>query len=480
MKLKTLVLTSLVLSSPLLGAPAQTTASASGGSTPPPEPEGFEAFLQKIKRPFDWLSLGADLRVRNEYFKSAVSLTDANPLAEQDVLRIRGRFWAAATVMTNLTVNARLSGEPREWIDPAFTGERAGHTGMEWRYGILDSANVKWDYILDTPFSLTGGRQDILLGDFYDWWLVADGTPGDGSWTFFLDSIRLGYDAKEIKTKLDLFYLNQQSDPGERMPTIGNSDNYVLTDQDEQGVVFYLSNKSIEKTQVDAYFMYKHDDPTRASSFDGESYTMGTKITGNPIDHWSYSVEGAYQFGNRADRLFTDRDVSAYGGKAKVAYSFNDSLKNMVNLNFEYLSGDDPDTEEDEMFDLLWGRWPRWSELYIYSFPNETLGRIAQINNLWRIGPMWSISPLKGMTASLGYNALFAPEETPTRTPSAGAATLFSNDGNFRGHYLQAILKHQFTKHISGHLWGEWVWQGDYYTDDEMFTFLRAEVMFTF
>jgi hypothetical protein len=478
MNLRTLALASLAIASSLLLAPAQNSASA--GAAPAPEPEGYEAFSQKVKQPFDWLSLGADLRVRNEYFKSAVSLSDANPLAEQDVLRLRGRFWATATVVTNLTVNTRLSGEPREWIDPAFTGERAGHTGMEWRYGILDSANVKWDHIMDTPVSFTGGRQDVLLGDYYDWWLVADGTPGDGSWTLFLDSLRLAYEAKEINTRLDLIYINQLSDPGERMPTIGNSGNYTLTDQNEQGVVVYLSNKGIEKTQLDAYFMYKNDDPTRASSFDGESYTMGGKITGTPIDHWSYSVEGAYQFGQRADRLFANRDVEAFGGKARLNYAFNDPLKNQVNLGFEYLSGDDPSTPEDEMFDVLWGRWPRWSELYIYSFPNETLGRIAQINNLWRIGPMWSISPLKGMTASLGYNALFAPEETPTRAPSAAAAALFSNDGNFRGHYLQAVLKHQFTKHLAGHLWGEWVWQGDYYAQDEMMTFLRAEVMFTF
>lgn len=57
---------------------------------------------------------------------------------------------------------------------------------------------------------------------------------------------------------------------------------------------------------------------------------------------------------------------------------------------------------------------------------------------------------------------------------------MFSRDGNFRGHYIQAVLKHQFTPRISGHLWSEFVWQGDYYTQRDLLTFLRAEVFFTF
>jgi hypothetical protein len=328
---------------------------------------------------------------------------------------------------------------------------------------------------------VTAGRQDVLLGDAGDWWLVADGTPRDGSWTLFLDSARLSYEAKEVKTKLDLIYISQQAHPGDTVPTIGDSDAYYLTEQDERGVVVNFSNKSVEQTQIDAYFIYKHDERViAASGFNGESYTAGGKITGTPLDHWSYSVEGAYQFGQHSDAIFTtSRDISAYAGKGKLSYGFNDRLKNQVSLLGEYLSGDDPDSANtDEMFDLLWGRWPRWSELYSMTYSRETMGRSAQVNNLIRVGPMWSIAPMKGMTASLAYNGLFAPQDTPTRAGANGA--LFSNDGNFRGHYLQAILKHQFNKHIAGHLWGEWVWQGDYYAQDEMMTFLRAEVMFTF
>ena len=189
------------------------------------------------------------------------------------------------------------------------------------------------------------------------------------------------------------------------------------------------------------------------------------------------SIKYVYQFGNKKDWTFDRREINSYGGKARLTYQFKDKLSNQLCLQGEYLSGDDPATEEDEMFDVLWGRWPRFSELYIYSYPMETAGRIAQLNNIWRIGPTWSFVPLKGMTLSATYNALFAPVDSPTRAINPA---LFSNDGNFRGHYLQALVKHQFNKYLCGHVWGEFLWEGDYYAQRDLMTFLRAEIMFSF
>jgi hypothetical protein len=489
MTTKALTLTVLALAAPLLLAQAQT--SPAKPTTPAvatpaaAEPSSFEQFMKEAKNPLDWLNWGADLRVRNEYYNNIVTLSDAAPRHEQDVIRFRGRLWGTATIVTNLTLNGRLSAEPREWMKPAFVSQFSGRQGMEWRYGIADNLNVKWNNILDLPLSLTAGRQDILIGDYYDWWLVSDGTPGDGSWTFFLDSIRLNFDAKDIKTKFDMIYIYQNARPSEWMPTIGNSSAYTLTEQNEQGVILYASNKSIKNTQLDGYFIYKRDDKEFSNGDNADIYTTGGKLTGTPADHWQYSVEGAYQFGHKQDGTVTAptpqtgwRPIDAYGGKAKLTYLFKDPMNNQVGLVGEFLSGDDPNTTgKDEMFDLLWGRWPRWSELYIYSYVNETSRKIAQINNIGRFGPTWSISPTKKLSFSATYNAMFAPQTVPTRNVNA---SLFSYNGSFRGHYLQTILRYQFNKNIAAHLWGEFVWQGDYYTHQDLSTFVRAEVLFTF
>jgi hypothetical protein len=485
--------------------PAQTTAPVKATDTPAVEqtakPRTVDDYVKEIKNPTDWLSWGADVRVRNEYYNNIVSLSAASPLSEQDVVRYRGRVWSSLTPLTNLTVNGRISAEPRTWIKPSFTTAFTGESGQEWRYGIVDNLNVKLNNLFNQPATLIAGRQDILLGDYYDWWLVADGTPGDGSWTFFLDSIRLIFDAKDIKTKFDLMYICQNAKPDAMFPTIGAASyvqpdlnartDYQLTEQNEQGLIAYLSNASIENTKIDTYFIYKRDsrqtfDRLGVPTLYGDNaniYTFGGKITGTPADHWQYSGEGAYQFGNKQDTIqgtFASRDIDAFGGKAKLTYLFKDKFNCQLSLVGEYLSGDDPNTKgKDEMFDILWGRWPRWSELYIYSFIPETSGKIAQMNNLIRFGPSLTCSPTKNTTASLMYNALYAPQDTPTRV--LGSATgLFSDSGNFRGHYLQAILKHQFNKNVSAHLWGEWIWEGSYYAQRDLMTFLRGEVMFTF
>jgi hypothetical protein len=466
------------------------------GTAPAPTAGAFDRWSDAVKKPAGWFSWGGDFRARNEYSDTMMSLTETDPLSEQDVVRFRARVWASAMPVTNVSLNVRFSGEAREWIDPSALRQYKNRTGMEWRYGIFDNLNVKWANAFGAPLTITAGRQDIMLGDYWNWWLCADGTPGDGSWAFFLDSVRLTYDLKDCKTKLDAIYIYQNARPDEWIPTLGRSGDfvmggkatpYMLTEQNEQGVIFNVANKSLKNTQLDGYFIYKRDNKEAANGDNANIYTLGARITGNPAAHWQYQLEGAYQFGEKQDPTvrvaYGDpkawRDLAAYGANARVSYLCRDHLNNQFHLVGEYLSGDDPSTKGDEMFDVLWGRWPRWSELYIYSYVNETGGKIAQWNNLTRFGAGWTMTPIKGMHVGAYYNALFAPESVPTRATSAGAAC-FSNDGNFRGHYLQAVLKHQFNKHITAHLWGEWVFEGDYYAQRDLMTFIRAEVLLTF
>jgi hypothetical protein len=480
------------------------TSTPAAAQPPAAQPSAVEDFLTESKKPTDWLRLGADIRLRNEYLNNGITLNAEATNHEQDYFRFRERIWASISPGANLSLNARLSGEQRVWMRPSYSSQfGVGEYGLEERYGIIDNLYVKWDQILGQPLSISVGRQDILLGDMLNWWLMADGTPGDGSWTFFLDSIRLGYDAKNIKTKFDVIYIYQNAMPDQWLPTIGSSRTnrppnsavdkpYYLTEQNEQGAILYVSNKSIQNTQIDAYFFYKGDTPESAilSPYgtplgdEADIYTIGGKVTGTLVEHWKYSLEGAYQFGNKRDPTVrtpvnlssTSRDISAFGVNGKLSYLVKDKLNNQAHLIFEFLSGDDPSTEKDEMFDVLWGRWPRWSELYIYSYIYETGTKIAQLNNIGRIGLGWSIDPIKNMNFSATYNALFSEEKVPTRA-LVSQLPQFSQDGNFRGHYLQTVLRHKFNNHISGHLWGEFLWMGDYYTQRDTMTFLRAEIL---
>ena len=298
--------------------------------------------------------------------------------------------------------------------------------------------------------------------------------------------------------------------PDEEIPTIGRSSEntlgngtpkpYYLTEQNEQGVIVYLSNKSVDKMQIDAYFIYKGDHRTDTSLIkngdNADIYTIGSKITGTPAEHWSYSAEGAYQCGSKQDPTvganghigYTDliarRDISAYAGKARLNYLFKDQMQNQVSLVGEFLSGDDPKTKgQDEMFDVLWGRYPRWTELGTWNYATETGGKYLQMNNLGRVGLNWNVTPIKKVNFNLMYNALFAPESVPTRDitgTSAANPERFSNNGNFRGHYFQEILKYQYNKYLTAQVKGELLCEGNYYNQRDIQSFLRTELMFSF
>jgi hypothetical protein len=475
-------------------------------TTPPAASSPTEDWIKKVKKPADWLSWGADLRLRDEYFENARTLDPAAAGHDQNYLRFRARIWATLSAFDNLDFNVRLTAEQRVWTKKSFspyfmhqplTSPAPNHPdkrGWDSAEGIIDNLNVKWKNMFDQPMSLTFGRQDIMLGDG---WLVGDGTPGDGSRTFYFDALRYSLELKDCATTIDAIGIYQDGMNDMWLPPL-NHINKLQTDQDEVGGILWVGNKSIKELNLDGYFMYKHDlrRPSPLNNLlsnkgdDAELYTLGGRLSGLVGDHWQYRFEGAYQWGHKNDpgtpidsfsppnQLgYGKHPVSAYGLNSRLSYLVKDKLNNQAHFSFEYLSGDKKGTTTDEMFDSLWGRWPQWSELYIYSYVNET--RMAQTANLIRFGPGWSIAPTKKMNFSTHYFALFADQSEPTR-PTGGAVGLFSKTGDFRGHYLQSILRYKFNDHMAGHLWTEFLWPGDFYVKHERMSFLRAELMLTF
>jgi hypothetical protein len=111
------------------------------------------------------------------------------------------------------------------------------------------------------------GRQDILIGDYYDWWLFADGTGRRSG--LLPDAVRLTY--KGIETKLiDGIHQSAEADAASHargtelreQPEVPG-DRSSADRANEQGVVVYVSNKSVKNTTIDGYFIYKGDDRTR-------------------------------------------------------------------------------------------------------------------------------------------------------------------------------------------------------------------------
>jgi len=421
-------------------------------------PQNVYTWLEQAKEPAPWVKLNGDLRMREVYANNHVTLNHQAAGHEWHFQRYRSRLGATLSPTKDIDFDVRFTWEFRNWCEPE------GRRHFDGDEVVLDYFNVKWKNLFGLPATLTVGRQDIILEDG---WLVLDGTPLDGSRTIFFDAARLQVELKDIKTSINLIYIDQHSDLSDRCKPFNDRDKAVI-EQDEVGAILYVANKSLKDIELDAFYMYKNNTPELANGDDSDLHTFGARIAGSIGEHWQYRGTIAQQLGHRFGN-----DVCALGANTRLTYLFNDKWKNQLRVGYEFLSGDDPGTNTDEHFDLLWGRWPQFSELYVYSFINET--RVADVTNLHRVGFGWTADPTDKIQLCADYHLLFADENT--RRGVAGPM-LFSDSGCFRGQLLTLLLRYKFNPHVYGHVLSEFFFPGDYYKDanNDPAVFLRFEL----
>lgn len=445
-------------------APAKTNVAPAAAAPESTDP------LDAIKQPTDWLKLGADLRLRQEYLDDATTMSDEVKNHEQDYSRFRARAWATITPADNLTINNRWTWEGRYWLQPEAA------EGWQTSYIICDQLNLQVKNLFDSKSTLTVGRQDIIMNEG---WLVLDGTPLDGSRTIFFDAIRLQMQLPDKKSSLDMSVLQTHQDPEAWFPAIGNTATYPnghgepsLVEQNEFGVIADYKYTVDKGTNFDAFYIYKNNDQELANGDQGEIHALGGRAEHAFNDNLSARAQGVYEFGNDRTPYTTPGRLNAWGATSRVTYAFKDTWDQKLGFDLEYLSGDDPGSQTNEGFDPLWGRWPQWSEMYANTWATETHGRPGEQTNLIRVGPNWEANPTKQLNLSAAYYALFAPED---------ANSGITADGNFRGNYFQAVAKYKFNSHLTGHLWGEYFFPGNFYSDSNQSeaVFLRVELNLT-
>jgi hypothetical protein len=403
---------------------------------------------------------------------------------EHEYQRYRTRWWTKWVLGDDISLNTRLAWEFRTWDEP-----RTQDVNFNADEALFDWFNINLRNVAGMPLTATIGRQDIILGGG---WLVLDGTPLDGSRTIYFDAARATYDWAETSSKLDLIYISQSAESDRWLQPICDEDRAV-TEQDENGAILWWTNTSFKPMQLEGFFIYKNDNPFDQSVTNiptplqvwtrkAEIFTFGGAVSGTHGDHWKYRAEGAIQTGEKSlpttDLSTGDmRDLEAYGVLATLEYLFKDPAQHATHITYEYASGDDPDTSDNEQFDLLWGEWPRWSELLIYTATFETSP--AELTNLHRFNVGHRFNLTKQWTITADYHALWADENGQASWLNRYA---LSDEHHFRGHLFTAWAKFKFSEQLIGHLLGEYFNPGSYYqdrTDDDAF-FLRVNVEYTF
>jgi hypothetical protein len=404
----------------------------------------------------------------------------------------RMRWWTKTKISDDIEFNLRFAWEFRVWDEPQ---RKRTDQGTDFSEIAWDQFNLTVRNLFDMPLTMVAGRQDIRLGEG---WLIWDAGPLDAARTAYFDALRFTYKIPEKDTTIDMIYVENRSAEDAYLKPI-NDRRRQITEQDERGVMLYVTDKSRPNLQLEGYFIFKNDNPVNFRPTGGvtgndawpktwskkaEIYTFGGAISG-PIghsEHWRYRAEGAVQTGKKQTVAGDnpERSLLAFGTVDRIEYHFNDAKKNKLRASFEYRSGDDRNTSKNEAFDPLWGEWPPWSEIVnIYAYTLETM--IGETTNLYRLGFGHSMQLTDKMTMDTDYHLLWADENTRGGyTHSSGLG--WSDSGKFRGQLATWQLKYTLSKNLNGHLLLEYFQPGDYYIDssrDPAF-FMRINLDYTF
>jgi hypothetical protein len=401
------------------------------------------------------VEVGVEERVRSENWDNLKDFSDAIADATHQ-LRFRTKVWSRFAFGSKAELMVMLNNESRKVYTP--------DTRFKWDETIFESLYL--DLGLGGRWSARIGRQNLMRGDGL---VLFDGNALDGSRTAYFNALDV---ARALgKSKIELIAI---SDPHRDvyLPRLDDKKR-PLTEWDERALGAYYTGRDIPKTGIDAYYFFKTETgDTRPSTNparqpDRRVHTLGGRMEREIGRGWSATGELAVQRGTQ------DPDVAirAWGGTALVRKTFDAKANPSLSLAWIGLSGDDPGTHEAEGWDPLFSRWPKWSELYIYTLAGES--GVAYWTNLG----MWQAealaTPLKPLSLRATYYKMSAFHAFPRSAATFGT-------GRDRGDLFELRADVAAGRHWKGHVLYERFAPGDFYAGTDPAWFFRVEVMYTF
>ncbi|MGB9709989.1 MAG: alginate export family protein [Thermodesulfovibrio sp.] len=431
---------------------------------------------------------GASVRLRQEIWDNVVDLgTMPNKQPDRNFFRLRIQLWDNVKLNDNFGAYIRLATEPKYYTGPyrLTLDNETNRKRLDQDEVIIDNLYIDIKKPFDLPVNFRIGRQDFLGKDMYgEGFLILDGTPADGSRTFYFNAIKATINIAPDNS-IDLVYVsNPKTD--QYLPSIhpayydkASGGLYInhkkrLAASNEKGFWIYGRNKIFEWLNVEPYYIYKKED---AYDVIKESHinTFGMRAVFK-ISDFSLRGELAKQYGKYQDG--TKR--SGLGGYAFAGYTFSSCpVIPTVEVGYVYLSGDKTGTKDkDEGFDPLFSRAPQWNELLIYTLVPETSKKGGPIPGYWTnlkaVVTNLLLKPIKDLSIKLSYQHLWADEKT-----SGLPSIMFSNDGKNRGDLWAFITNYKFTKNLDGMLQLEYFEPGNFYSDKARnATFIRWQLQY--
>jgi hypothetical protein len=405
---------------------------------------------------------GATFRVRYVDFENVIAL-GAEPDPRRRFFRMRTRLWGDRWLSPGWRLFAQINNESRSYLRC---------DACESKFGEIIFENLFFEYTNQkgNPLGLRVGRQDLFYGDGF---VICDGTPLDGSRTSYVNGALLT--AAIPSWAFDLFAVwNREED--EWLPRI-NSQHMRLLEYDEFVGGLYVQGFKPESRPkpytIDYYYIFKEEEtPERHATIN----TFGLRLV-LTLGDADITGELAYQGGKAPESRFVaaspdlagSQAISAYGGHAGAVLRSPGGLPMALNGGYVHLTGDDPLTRNKfEGWNPVMGRWPRWSELYIYTLGMERyvqpMGQgVAQWQNFIAPYVGVALSPGAGITLEAGHMWMRADTSVPfdPRVSPSAEAERPKDRGNLLTVKVSWLAR--LTLPLTGHILYERFEPGGYY-----------------
>ena len=297
----------------------------------------------------EWTPL-LDLRVRQEILDGVFHFA---PDPNRNWIRVRTRAGARLD-LTEHRFELLLTNAHRHVLTP--------DQDFDWHELIIDRAY--WSWQIREKHRLTLGRQNIIWpGGF----LMLEGHPLDGSRSIYQNALRL--QSSYAWGNLDAALIhNPKYDP----LVLAGDDELPLSDADETAGFLRASRGEWSGSLI---YEFQRDPDGRLD--DLTTFTMGARGGGGLGATRSWQAELALQYQDGDLRVAANEQLAEGTG---WAFAWNALVSQSIGRRWEleldafWYSGLDGSLRP---FRTPWGRWPKWSELYIYTLIGEsTPGRV--------------------------------------------------------------------------------------------------------
>lgn len=404
-------------------------------------------------------------RLRHEFWLNNRDLNaQAADAGDRNFFRFKTSIWGQADYDDLASFYAKVTNEWKAY--PYYGGNtKKGFKGDPDEI-IIDNLYMDLKKPGGLPVTFRVGRQD-LIGQYGESFLIADGTPGDGSRTFYFNAVKASWEIDPLNT-LDMIGLNNpHTDQWAIIKEAEPATAVSMTD--ESGFIVDLKNKAVKDLFLEPYYIYKHEGGGGAGlqALTGRIHTVGA-FARYAMSPWTFRVQLADQFGD-----YGPYDRQAVGGYGFIDRDFKSlPFAPVLSAGYVYLSGDNKNTDTNEGWNPLFCRFPIWSEIVPQVYQSESG------NSYWTNLQMYRTQALFQLTKKakllLNYSFLRANE---LMSP---AGTLFGTGKN-RGNLYQAKVDYAFTKNVSGYILSEYFNPGNFYasgTDGAIFTRTQLEIKF--